>query len=319
VIAAIAVLVPLYSHAWLLVSRELVDVEFGADEALTILVSAPSKTASGLYRLAPGESLPARVCGIASPSFFSFDRKTILERVRGAKSTLRVYQASTCRLLAGFKIDGVVLDADFRAGQLVAAVRDADRNHSLRLYSRRGKLLTSAPVGRNIEMGFAPDGRSVVNFDLSDSGVRVWQLPRLARSELPAWARAGELTFVPGAQFAKHYLNGKLHVVRWPGGASLHAVASTERTRLRQLSRDGHAGVLHLRTDQHDLLEWIDFGSNRRLPLARGSIDNAALSADGRRIAWTLRNVDQEGRPTDLVEVRRSRVGIAGNLLDAPN
>lgn len=306
-------LLPAWCFAWAVNARELVDLEYaGSDESLAILISVPSTTPAGLYRWSANDPQPVRLCRIASPSFFSFDRKTVIERVRGATSWLRLYHPGNCRLLARIKVDGYALDADVRGANVIVAVRDVDKNYTLRLYSRRGKLLASTAIGRNVEVGIAADARHVVNFDLSDSGARLWSLPRLRPTELPQWAQDGEFTFVPGSAFAKRYLDGRLHVVRWPSGVAIHTVSASRSARLRQLSKAGHFGILHERTEHDDLIDWIDFANNRRTTLARGSIDNAALHGSGKFVAWSARSIGTDDAASHRVDIRRARIDASG-------
>jgi hypothetical protein len=131
----------------------------------------------------------------------------------------------------------------------------------VRLFTFRGKQLAETSVGVNVEMGFSPDGKALVNFDLSDktdarSGI--WTLPRLKRAPAPAWAIEGETTFVQGARFVKRYAANSLSVVRWPDGRRLHTVAAGQNARLRALSGNGRFGLLHQRQEQLESLDWID-------------------------------------------------------------
>jgi hypothetical protein len=213
---------PLESAAF--VSRELVDVEFQADQSLAILLSVPGTVAPGLYRWGLNDAQPQKLCDIHAPSFFSFDRNVVIERERGANSRVRLYSPSDCRLLATINVAGNVLDVDVRDRYLAAAVRLAEKQIALQLFSLDGQLLSSAGIGRNVEMGFAPDGAMLVNFDLSDVGLQAWRIPRLTNILLPHWLHDTNVTFVPGSRFVKRYQDDTLSIARWPIGTPVHTI-----------------------------------------------------------------------------------------------
>lgn len=308
---AVALVLPVAALAQSFTSRELVDVEFAENGALTVLVSAPGARAPGLYRWPHNASVPGKLCALASTASFSFDRRFVIERVRGEPSIVNVFDARRCRRLAHVRVPGsIVVDADVRDRHVAVATRDKDGSRRIRLYNFRGKRLAETQVGVNVEMGFSPDGKSLVNFDLSDktdtrSGI--WTLPRLARTPVPAWAANGETTFVQGARFVKHYSGDSLAVVRWPDGRRLYAVGADHNARLRALSANGRFGLLHQRREQIESLDWIDFATGRRLTVAsgrHGGIDHATIDAVGRTAAWTERSGDGDNQVT----VRRARI-----------
>lgn len=310
--------------AWTITSRELVDVQFLGDDSLIILVSSPNAREPGIYHWQRGADAPALLCGIASPTSFSFDRKTIIERVGGAASELRLYAPSSCQALARIKIDGRVVDADVRGALVAVAVRLPDTRNELRVYGqsatseKSSKVLARSEIGRNVEMGVAPDGRSIVNFDLSDGGAAGWRLPSLASLTLPAWMAAGETTFVPGSTFVKRYVNDTLTVARWPSGASVYSIAAARTVRLRQLSTSGRHGALHSgdpRAADDQSLDWIDFATQKRVRLATGSVDNAAINAAGNRVAWVLRSTETP----DFVSVHFAQISATGDAIDKIN
>jgi hypothetical protein len=276
------------SQVFAVQSRELVDVEFMRDGALMILVSAPSAAAPGLYRWPANASAPTKLCNLYAVSTFSFDRRYVIER----DSRVRVYSAADCSKVADIDVGGRPLDVDARDEQIAVAAR-GEQGIALQLRDFNGQLLASVRVGRNVEMGFAPDGQSIVNFDLSDAGPRKWSLPTLAAIREPAWMARSEVTFVPGARYVKRYSNGQLILVRWPSGHPLHTISASRNTRLRQVSDDGSVGLVHEYASRVDRLEWVNFVSGTRVQLAqgdqRGSIDNAALSGDLAQVAWTQR------------------------------
>lgn len=292
---------PSIAPGWTVTARELVDVEFAAGDALMVLVSAPGSDEPGLYRWLQGSNRIELVCRIASPAMFSFDRRTIIERVRGDASQLNFYSADTCARVGTLPVDGRVLDADVRGHQVAVAVRAASNDLLIRLFRLPGELIAETAVGRNIEMGFAPDGRSLVNFDVSDGGQALWRWPDLQRQPLPSWSVDGELTFVAGADFVKRYSEETLSVVRWPDGTQLYALPATRGMRLRELSANGRYGVLQHRSGGVETLEWIDFALTQRRVMAQrsnGSIDHAAIDATGKHLAWTERSGDKPNQVT---------------------
>lgn len=307
------------SHAWIVTARELVDVQFLADDSLIILVSAPNAIEPGIYRWQRDATAPTLLCRISSPTSFSFDRKTILERVAGETPELRLYAPSNCQILDRVKLEGEVLDADARGKSVAVALRLRDQPNELRLYgqpakrAKHARVLGRAVIGRNVEMGFSPDGRSLVNFDLSDGGAQAWRVPSLTRTTLPTWMTAGEAetTFVPGSMFVKRYLNDTLSVARWPGGTPVYTMSATRSVRLRQLSGTGRYGVLHRHDDLGESLDWVDFGGQKRVHLAAGSIDNAAISGVGSRVAWVLRSSEN----ADQVSVWVAQVDVDGSVI----
>ncbi len=285
------------------VSRELVDVQFQPDRSLAILVSTPGTATPGLYLWEAHEPQPRRLCAINAPSFFSFDRKVVIEREHGAFSRVRLYAAADCGALATIDIAGRVLDVDVRDRYIAAAVRLAEKQVALQLYGFDGQLIASTNIGRNVEMGFAPDGAMLVNFDLSDVGLQAWQMPRLTNFSLPQWLRDANVTFVPGSRFVKRYENETLSIAQWPLGTPVHAMPASRSLRLRQLSSSGRYGVAHELVSGAEELQWIDFKDQVRTVLARGSIDNAAMSHDLQHAAWSLRLPGNEQR----VIVQRGR------------
>ncbi|MGL5001966.1 MAG: hypothetical protein ACRDAM_03420 [Casimicrobium sp.] len=286
-------------------SRELVDIEFQPDHSLAILVSTPGAIAPGLYRWAREDAQPRKLCDIHAPSFFSFDRRFVIERERGATSRIRLYSPRDCALLASLEIEGRALDVDAFGNYVAAAVRLAEKQIAMQLFDMSGRLIASNAVGRNVEMGFAPDGRMLVNFDLSDVGLQAWRVPRMTNVLLPAWLLDGDVTFVPGSRFVKRYQDNTLAVVRWPIGNTLFSLPASRALRLRQLSMDGRYGVGHELIDGVEQLQWIDFKDRVRTVLAKGTIDNAAMSADLKQAAWSLRL--NAGAGVHRVSVQRAR------------
>ena len=297
----LALSLPSIASAWTISARELVDVEFATDDALMVLVSAPGSDEPGLYRWSQGSNRIQLVCRIASPAMFSFDRKTIIERVRGDSSQLNFYATDTCARIGTLPIEGRLLDADVRGHQVAVALRTSANDLLIRLFRLPGELIAETAVGRNIEMGFAPDGRSLVNFDVSDGGQALWRWPDLQREALPSWSAEGELTFVAGADFVKHYSEQTLTVARWPDGKPLYAIPATRGMRLRELSASGRYGVLQHRSGGIETLEWVDFAVSQRRVMAHrsnGSIDHAAIDATGKHVAWTERSGDKPNQVT---------------------
>lgn len=296
--------------AWQTASRELVDVQFAANESLIILVSAPGATAPGIYLQRPDAAAPVLLCPLAFPSTFSFDRKTIIERWAGEQNELRLYDPMTCRRRATVGVDGTVIDADVHGGHIAVALQLAngvEPQHELRTYTLKGRMLGRAALGRNVEMGFAPDGRSVLNFDLSDGAVRAWAMPALSPSILPEWVASGETTFVPGSALVKRYADNELTVAQWPGGKRHFSMTAPRSVRVRQLSGTGRFAVLHIQDVAGEGLDWIDFVTAKRTRIAAGSIDNAAISSTGAWIAWASRRGDS----VDQVSIHMTRVGAA--------
>lgn len=317
--------------AWTINARELVDVQFSADDSLLILVSSPNALSpAGVYVWKHDADAPQLLCRINSATSFSFDRKTIIERVSAAAPQLRLYEPSTCRLLDRIQIDGVVMDADVHGKLIAVAVRLPDTTSELRVYGKPAKrakhdrVLARAVIGRNVEMGFAPDGRSVVNFDLSDTAASAWRAATLAAVSLPTWTTEGETTFVPGSTFVKRYVADTLSVARWPSGTVVYrmttarSVPSVRSVRLRQLSGTGRYGALHsfdatnASATTGQSLEWIDFATQKRVRLATGSIDNAAINVAGNRVAWVLRGSELG----DSVSVQFAQINADGNVVE---
>ena len=306
----------LASHvfAWTVKSRELVDVEISANGTLTILVSSPGTEAPGLYQWKSGVADPIRICAINAPSFFSFNRRIVIERVRREHETLRLYDAANCAVLGQIETTGRVIDADARGALVAAAIQYADEARTLELYTKHGKRIAKAAIGRNVELGFAPDGKTLVNFDLSDTanaGTKaIWQLRSLAPSTLPKWMTTGEVTFIPGAQYVKQYSDDALSIVPWSTGKPKYTTPTARNLRVRQISGDGRFGVIHERLAQTDSAAWLDFATGKRVQLGEGSIDHAAISGNGSDVAWTQRG----GVEGDEVIVRRAIVSSTGTV-----
>ena len=302
------------SFAWEISSRELVDVQFSTNNSLIILVSAPGAKGPGIYLWQRDADTPTLLCALSSPTSFSFDRKTIIERVAGKPSELRLYDPTTCQMWARVPIDGKVIDADARGIHIAVAIRSGGATepaYELRSYSVTGRVLARAPMGRNIEMGFAPDGRSVVNFDLSDGGSLAWHMPTLTRTDLPAWLAVGEATFVPGSSLLKHYVDGTLSVLQWPSGKLIYSTASARSARLRQLSATGRFAVMHAQDDVGEALDRLDFVTAKRTRIAVGSIDHAAISSTGDSVAWALR----KNSTANQVQINVARIDAQGAVI----
>ena len=299
------------SFAWEIKSRELIDVQFSVNDSLIILVSAPGAKDPGIYLWPRDANTPTQLCPLSSPTSFSFDRKTIIERVNGTPSELRLYDPLTCRMWARVPINGKVIDADVSGEHIAVALRwvgATEPTYELRSYNTKGHVLARTSTGRNIEMGFAPDGRSVVNFDLSDSGAFAWSMPTLARTALPAWLAAGEATFVPGSSLVKHYVDDTLSVLQWPSGKLIYSTISSRSTRLRQLSVTGRFAVVHAQADADEMLDRLDFVTAKRTRIAVGSIDNAAINSIGDSVAWALRKKNM----VDQVQINVAQINAEG-------
>lgn len=294
-------------------SRELVDVELADSNTLVILISEPGAIAPGVYHWPRAAASPTRKCKLNAPASFSFDRRLVIERPRGEPSVVNVFDFRSCRRLAHIRLPGrVLIDADAHHRYVAIASRDNEGVRSIRLYNFRGKQLAETAVGANVEMGFSPDGKALVNFDLSDKADArsdIWTLPRLARVPGPAWAAIGETTFVHGTRFVKRYTENSLAVARWPDGRLLYAVKVDHNARLRSISANGRFGLLHERQERLEVLDWVDFASGRRLTVAsgqHGGIDHATIDSAGSTVAWTERGADGENRVT----VRRASIDI---------
>ena len=317
-VAALSGLLAAHTLAWTVKSRELVDVEIFANGSVSILVSAPGTESPGLYQWQTGAAEPKKLCAINAPSFISFNRRVVIERVRGVKDSLRLYDTSTCAVLGQIQTTGRVMDADARGALVAVAVQYADDERTLELYTKRGKLVATTQVGRNVELGFSPDGKTLVNFDLSDvanansdAGFNSsWKLRSLRPSPPPHWMNKDEVTFVPGAQYLKRYSEGLLSIVSWASGQPKYARPLARTVRVRQLSHDGRYGVIHERLQQTDSVAWLDFATGRRVPLGEGSIDHAAINASGTKVAWTRRG----GLFDDEVTILRAAVTSTGAL-----
>ena len=312
--AALIVVIALPAFAWTIKSRELVDVEMTANGSLSILVSAPGTESPGLYLWKSGAIEPTKICAIVSPSFFSFNRRIVIERVHGEHDSLRMYDAANCNFLGQIETTGRVIDADARGNLVAAAIQYPDEERTLELYTKRGKRIAKTAIGRNVELGFAPDGQTLLNFDLSDTpdavGVAMWQLPSLAPAKSPTWMNKDEMSFIPGARYVKRYSNGVLSILLWATGKPKYTTPMARTVRVRQLSGDGRYGVIHERLAQTDSAAWIDFATGTRVQLGEGSIDHAAISANGTKVAWT-----QRGGPLgDEVVVVQAAVSSAGKV-----
>ena len=308
--AALAVILALPAFAWTVKSRELVDVEIAANGSLTILVSAPGSEHPGLYQWKSDSGEPTKICTIPSPSFFSFDRRVVIERIRGRHDELRLYDASTCALLGRIETGGRVIDADAMGGLVAIATQHADEERALELYSFLGKHMAKTKIGRNVELGFAPDGKTLVNFDLSDSVNAAWRIRSLARVQSPPWMNKDEVTFIPGAQYVKRYADGVLSIIQWPSGKTKYLTPTARSVRLRQLSSDGRYGVVHERLVQGDSVAWFDFAAGTRVQLGGGSIDHAAINNNGSKVAWSQRG----GLLGDEVTILRAAVSATGTV-----
>jgi hypothetical protein len=317
-VAALVVLLASPAFAWTVRSRELVDVEMLANGALSILLSAPGTESPGLYHWAAGVAAPKKLCAINAASFISFNRRVVIERIRGEQDSLRLYDVSSCAVLGQVDTRGRVIDADARGALVAAAVEYSDGERALELYTKRGRRIAKADVGRNVELGFAPDGKTLINFDLSDTGntnatdgARAgasWQLRSLAHRPSPNWMSKDEVTFIPGAQYVKRYSEGALSIVSWSTGKPKYTLPKTRTVRIRQLSQDGRYGVIHERLQQTDSLVWLDFATGTRVALSEGSIDHAAINASGTRVAWARRG----GLVDDEVTILRATVSSSG-------
>jgi hypothetical protein len=294
------------AHAWTIASRELVDLQFAGDDSLIVLVTAPAAPEPGIYRWPLDATAPSQLCKISWPTSFSFDRKTIIERVSAASTEVQLYAPSTCALGPRVPVEGKALDVDVHGNHIAAVLRLANLSNELRLYTLTGRKLARVDIGRNIEVGFSPDGLSVMNFDFNDGGSSSgWAVPTLVPERLPSWFAHGETTFVPGSRFIKRYVEGAMSVSQWPNGKALHTATMPRVARLRQLSTTGQFGLLHVQDRSGEALDWIDFSSSKRVRIALGSIDNATINGDGTRVAWARRTNDAK----QSVEIHVESVG----------
>ena len=279
-----------------------------------ILVSAPGSAAPGLYQWKSGVVEPKKICVIDSPSSFSFNRRIVIERVPGEHDSLRLYHAGNCALLGTIETTGRVIDVDAREGLIAVAMDYGNEERALELYSMRGNRLASTSIGRNVELGFAPDGKALLNFDLSDAADAMWSLPALGIVKAPSWMKSDELAFVPGAHYVKRYAKGALTIAHWPSGKPKYVIPTGRTVRVRQLSRYGRFGVTHERLPDGDLIERFDFSSGKRTKLDIGSIDHATISADGRKVAWSQRG----GLSGEDVTILRAEIRALTAVRTAP-
>lgn len=298
------------TFAWTVKSRELVDVEISTNGALTVLLSAPGTASPGLYQWKSGVVEPTKICTINAPSFFSFNRRIVIERIPGVHDSLRLYDAANCAVLGQIKTTGRVIDADARGSLVAIAIQYPDKDPKLELYTRRGKHIAKASTSRNVEIGFTPDGKTLLNFDLSDaaSANTIWQLRSLTHGKSPTWMNKDEVTFIPGAQYVAQYSKGALSIMPWSTGKPKYTRPLTRAVRVRQLSGDGRYGVIHERLAETDSVAWLDFATGTRVPLGAGSIDHAAINGNGSKVAWTQRG----GLLGDQVTVVRAAVSATG-------
>ena len=311
VILAVVGLLASHTFAWTIKSRELVDVEITAKGALSILVSAPGTASPGLYQWKSGIAEPTKICVINAPSFFSFNRRIVIERTQGEHDSLRLYGADNCAVLGQIVTAGRVIDADAQGDLIAVAIQYADGARTLELYTKRGKLIAKSDVGRNVELGFAPDGKTLFNFDFSDAINASWRIKSLARVSTPRWVKENEASFIPGAKYVKVYADGALSIVPWSTGKPKYTTSLARSVRVRQLSRDGRYGVVHERLSQTDSVAWIDFATGKRMQLGEGSIDHAAINANGTSVAWTQRS----GLLGDEVTLLRATLSLTGSVI----
>ena len=149
-----------------------------------------------------------------------------------------------------------------------------------------------------------------MNFDLSDAKHAMWQVKSLAAAATPRWMNTGELTFIPGAKYVKQYAHGALSIVEWSTGKPSYVTAASRSMRVRQLSHDGQYGVIHEHLAHGDLVARLDFATGTRVSLGKGSIDHAAINADGTRVAWSVRG----GANDNEVTIMQATVGSNGVL-----
>ena len=314
IIFTIVTLFASQSLAWTIKSRELVDIEVAANGSVMILVSAPGAAAPGLYEWKSGATEPVNVCPIRSPASFSFNRRIVIERIRGEHDSLRLYDASNCAPLGQIETTGRVQDADARAGLVAIAMQYPNEERTLELYGKHGKRIATTDIGRNVELGFSADGKALLNFDLSDTANATWRLPSLQSMKTAQWINSDEVAFVPGVPFVKRYANGTLAIVHWPSGKPKYMARTTRTLRVRQLSRDGRYGVMHERVAEGDLIVWFDFATGIRTKLGVGRIDHAAISPNGTKVAWSQRG----GISGDDATVLRAMINATGKVRSDP-
>lgn len=284
-------------------SRELVDLEVSPGGAVLILVSAPESPAPGLSRWEVGATTPKATCAIQGRTAFSFDRNHVLEFTGiadGTKPTLRVRNATSCKLERAIAANQMIVDADVRGGFITIATREnAVDGRLLHLLDRRDRIVASTAVGRNLELGFAPDGRSVVNFDPSDDGPTLWRVPSLQALPWPAWSRGQAPTFIPATSIVAYRSGDRTALVHWPEGRPLAASILPPDSRLHRVSANARLALITQRGRGQERLLVHDFARHRSATIFEGppgSIDHASISADGRWIAWSERDSLQEHR-----------------------
>lgn len=308
-----------------MLSRELLDLRFVDGNTLTLLVSAPGAAMPGIYRWPANASEPKRLCALAGRATFSFDGRYVIERRDAPEADVGVFDAHRCRRIARIAVDGRVLDADAHGRWLALATeRSGTRRlalHDLRARRSVARPLAETSIGRNVELGFAPDGERVINFDRSDDergAPTSWSLPRLAPMTRSPWGSrapaatvddAAELAFIPGATSVGVYRNGALDLVRWRSGHTLFTQPFARTQRVRALSANARFALVHERTSGGETLQWADFVSGQRITLFDGArrgtaatVDHAALDAGGTAVAW----VERDGPDDPRVRLRRA-------------
>jgi len=306
-LGAIVIMPSLASNGEGFASRESVDVLWSGSASapvLLALVPGPRAEAPGLYRAAAprpstagaNASIPVvRVCALSGAAQFSFDRRRLLAlSVEGDRRLLTLHDLPSCRRRAQLVVPARTFDFDARGNLVAIAERHVAGMSRIHLYLLRreaARRIATAISDGNVELGF--DGRAALlhNFDRMTAGPAAWRIPALT----PVGSRpfSEHETPLPASGWRIHSDHDKTEVRHADGRRHRLPSAWKTGTHLWSVSGDG-SRLLGWRIEDAEgrlLLAGIEPPS--LAVLARGHIDAAAISADGRYAAWSERDGDR--------------------------
>ncbi len=279
---------PLVRAAAIIDSARDVELTFVDEKLLTL---AFSQGQWRTYQIDGQDQLLER-CTFKGKSWLTYDKRAVISMTRSAVgSRIVVSHPRTCVELVDTVVTANVHDADVQiaAKRIVISAREAGRVQLL-LFSTDGEHLARLGFARNAELGFSPDGNTVINFDHAGSKASLWRA-RDGASQSNPFDSGVDLIFAPESPVVFSTRPGR--ATRHSGllGDAQPLVLSGDEV-IRNASRFGASIVVqapNLQQPAFPNLRLIDLASNASVALGSGHIDAVAMDSAGTEVAVAIR------------------------------
>jgi hypothetical protein len=267
-----------------------VDVVFVQDALIVLAQSGGRWTTMEFQR---DGALHTR-CALPGRSWFSLDRKSVISVFVRARAMMEVIDPVSCEVRSSIETDTLVSDGD--ANALSARVVSASREGGARAITLRGitgERIAGLGTARNAEIGFTPDGNTVVNFDHAGGKHQFWRAADGAPLPSP-FSVGDDIHFTLDGKIAFATQPGTLTRYAWHDGIAHdgQTIAVEAREVMRGASARGSSVLMqspNAAEPAAPIVRLLDTKTQDSFELGRGHIDATALSADGRAAAIAIR------------------------------